>query len=245
MALSTLARDMETTTPWQQRRVEAMGRLRHLKLASYRQNSDGLFSPVETFIGLPFPRHTRALESVAALSVALFRVRVRHGPPQTLRIQFLGFQHLSCLSHTFDVFTASRCVPRGMAQQKKCALKPSSFAAYVIAAWWMVDLGGCANGSRTDKRQAVSTQYQQVFEIGLRSGRAWIFARFSEPFLILGSIMKVHDVFDDGKSVYFVMDRMHHDLLDGLLAEGSTVQGFNLFNPCVGCIKVSFLSEEY
>lgn len=30
------------------------------------------------------------------------------------------------------------------------------------------------------------------------------------------SIMKVHDVFDDGKSVYFVMDRMHHDLLDGL-----------------------------
>ena len=31
--------------------------------------------------------------------------------------------------------------------------------------------------------------------------------------------MKVHDVFDDGKSsVYFVMDRMHHDLLDGLLA---------------------------
>jgi hypothetical protein len=71
-----------------------------------------------------------------------------------------------------------------MAQQKKCALKPSSFAAYVIAAWWMVDLGGCANGSRTDKRQAVSTQYQQVFEIGLRSGRAWIFARFSEPFLI-------------------------------------------------------------
>jgi len=30
------------------------------------------------------------------------------------------------------------------------------------------------------------------------------------------SIMKVHDVFDDGKSVYFVMDRKQQDLLDGL-----------------------------
>lgn len=32
-----------------------------------------------------------------------------------------------------------------------------------------------------------------------------------------GSILKVRDVFDDGKSVYFVMDRMHHDLLDGFM----------------------------
>ena len=32
--------------------------------------------------------------------------------------------------------------------------------------------------------------------------------------------MKVHDVFDDGKSVvYFVMDRFHHDLLDGNLVQ--------------------------
>jgi len=31
--------------------------------------------------------------------------------------------------------------------------------------------------------------------------------------------MKVHDVFDDGKSVYFVMDRKQQDLLDGLMAE--------------------------
>ncbi|CAE7457362.1 CIPK5 [Symbiodinium natans] len=30
------------------------------------------------------------------------------------------------------------------------------------------------------------------------------------------SIVKVHDIFDNGKSVYFVMDRMHQDLLDGL-----------------------------
>ncbi|CAK9113023.1 unnamed protein product [Durusdinium trenchii] len=43
------------------------------------------------------------------------------------------------------------------------------------------------------------------------------------------SIMKVHDVFDDGKSVYFVMDRMHHDLLDGLenyvMREASNLNG--------------------
>ena len=30
-----------------------------------------------------------------------------------------------------------------------------------------------------------------------------------------GSIVKVHDFFDNGTSVYFVMDRMHQDLLDG------------------------------
>ncbi|CAE7292248.1 pim2 [Symbiodinium necroappetens] len=30
------------------------------------------------------------------------------------------------------------------------------------------------------------------------------------------SIVKVHDFFDNGTSVYFVMDRMHQDLLDGL-----------------------------
>mmetsp|Transcript_124967 Transcript_124967/g.296512 ORF Transcript_124967/g.296512 Transcript_124967/m.296512 type:complete len:376 (-) Transcript_124967:88-1215(-) len=34
------------------------------------------------------------------------------------------------------------------------------------------------------------------------------------------SIVKIHDIFDDGKSVYFVMDRLHHDLLDGLHSYG-------------------------
>ena len=82
-----------------------------------------------------------------------------------------------------------------------------------------------------NKNGTITTESEQVFEVGLRSGRACIFARFSILFLILGSIMKVHDVFDDGKSVYFVMDRMHHDLLDGLLAEG--VQHFKVstFQP--------------
>ena len=32
-----------------------------------------------------------------------------------------------------------------------------------------------------------------------------------------GSIVKIHDFFDNGTSVYFVMDRMHQDLLDGHL----------------------------
>lgn len=115
VALSTLARDMETTTPWQQRRVEAMGRLRHLRLASYRQNSDGLFSPVQTFIGLPFPRHTRALESVAALSVALFRVRVRHGPPQTLLSALVMFE-----SHVRRVHGLEVCAQRhGAAEEMR------------------------------------------------------------------------------------------------------------------------------
>ena len=42
----------------------------------------------------------------------------------------------------------------------------------------------------------------------------------SQPSVMLdssGSIVKIHDFFDNGTSLSFVMDRMHQDLLDGHL----------------------------
>lgn len=141
-------------------------------------------------------------------------------------------------SHVRRVHGLEVCAQRhGAAEEMRAEaqlLRSLCHSCLVDGGWWTLADVPMVHERTNDKRCQCNTS--RFLKLGWGVVGPGYLRKISEPFLILdilGAIMKVHDVFDDGKSVYFVMDRMHHDLLDGLLAEGSTVQGFNLFNPWV------------
>lgn len=90
-------------------------------------------------------------------------------------------------------------------------------------------------------------QYQQVFEIGLRSGRAWIFAKNLWAFLDFRYFRCNYESPRRfwWRQICLLCHGPHASRpLGWTLGRGFNSSRFQPFQP-VGCIKVSFLSEEY